>query len=118
MQRQYDVIIAGGGMVGSTLACLLGNAGKRVAVLEAHEPAAFSPTEPYDLRVSAISRASQRALVGAGAWEGIAARRASPYESMLVWDATGDGEIRSMPPILVSLILGISSKTVWCNWLC
>ena len=94
MQRQYDVIIAGGGMVGSTLACLLGNAGKRVAVLEAHEPAAFSPTEPYDLRVSAISRASQRTLVEAGAWEGVAARRASPYESMLVWDATGDGEIR------------------------
>ncbi|MBU0654492.1 MAG: UbiH/UbiF/VisC/COQ6 family ubiquinone biosynthesis hydroxylase [Gammaproteobacteria bacterium] len=90
---QYDVIIAGGGMVGSTLACLLGQAGKRVAVLEAYEPPAFSPAEPYDLRVSAISRASQRALVEAGAWEGVAARRASPYEAMFVWDATGDGSI-------------------------
>ncbi len=52
------------------------------------------PLDPYDLRVSAISRASQRALVEAGAWEGVAARRASPYEAMFVWDATGDGEIR------------------------
>lgn len=91
---QYDVIIAGGGMVGSTLACLLGKSGQRVAVLEAHEPPVFSPTDPYDLRVSAISRASQRALVEAGAWDGVAARRTSPYEVMQVWDATGDGEIR------------------------
>lgn len=94
MPMQYDVIIAGGGMVGSTLACLLGKSGKRVAVLEAHEPQAFSPADPYDLRVSAISRASQRALAEAGAWEGVAARRACAYEAMQVWDATGDGQIR------------------------
>jgi 2-octaprenylphenol hydroxylase len=94
MQTQYDVIIAGGGMVGSTLACLLGNAGKHVAVLEAHAPTDFSPSDPYDLRVSAISRASQRALLEAGAWEGVVARRSAPYEVMQVWDATGDGAIR------------------------
>ena len=52
---QYDIIIAGGGMVGST-SLVLGNAGKRVAVLEAHT-APFAATDPYDLRVSAISRA-------------------------------------------------------------
>ncbi|MEB4593369.1 UbiH/UbiF/VisC/COQ6 family ubiquinone biosynthesis hydroxylase [Candidatus Thiothrix sp. Deng01] len=94
MPKQYDVIIAGGGMVGSTLACLLGKIGLRVAVLETQLPTAFSPSDPYDLRVSAISRASQRALAGAGAWEGVVARRAAPYESMCVWDATGAGEIR------------------------
>ncbi|HRJ54177.1 MAG TPA: UbiH/UbiF/VisC/COQ6 family ubiquinone biosynthesis hydroxylase [Candidatus Thiothrix moscowensis] len=91
---QYDVIIAGGGMVGSTLACLLGKSGKRVAVLEAHQPPPFSSSGPYDLRVSAISRASQRALAEAGAWEGVAARRSCAYEAMQVWDATGDGQIR------------------------
>lgn len=91
---QYDVIIAGGGMVGSTLACLLGKSGKRVAVLEAFEPQAFSPSDAYDLRVSAISRASQRALAEAGAWDGVAARRTCAYEAMQVWDATGDGAIR------------------------
>lgn len=58
MQVQYDVIIAGGGMVGATLACLLGKLGKRVAVLEAYQPTVFSPNDPYDLRVSALSRAS------------------------------------------------------------
>ncbi len=94
MQVQYDVIIAGGGMVGATLACLLGKSGKRVAVLETYQPTVFSPDDPYDLRVSALSRASQRALLDTGAWDGIAARRAFPYEAMQVWDATGSGEIR------------------------
>lgn len=91
---QYDVIIAGGGMVGSTLACLLGRSGKRVAVLEAHEPPPFSISDPYDLRVSAISRASQRALTEAGVWDGVLSRRCCAYEAMQVWDATGDGSIR------------------------
>ena len=91
---QYDVIIAGGGMVGSTLACLLAKAGKQMAVLEAYEPPVFTADDVYDLRVSAISRASQRALMQAGAWEGVVSRRASPYEAMVVWDATGNGEIR------------------------
>lgn len=92
--EQFDVVVAGGGMVGAMLACLLGQAGRRVAVVEAHVPAPFSPSDPYDLRVSALSRATQRALVQVGAWEGVVARRACPYESMVVWDATGTGAIR------------------------
>lgn len=91
---QYDVIIAGGGMVGSTLACLLAQVGKRVAVLEAFQPPLFSSTDAYDLRVSAISRASQRALIQAGAWDKVVTKRACAYESMVVWDSTGEGSIR------------------------
>lgn len=94
MTMQYDVVIAGAGMVGATLACLLAQAGKRVAVLEAHTPPVFTPADPYDLRVSALSRASQRALLRAGAWGGVLTRRACAYEAMQVWDATGSGEIR------------------------
>ncbi|MFN3785769.1 MAG: FAD-dependent oxidoreductase, partial [Thiothrix sp.] len=94
MTRRYDVVVVGAGMVGATLACLLARAGRRVAVLEAHAPPAFTPTDPYDLRVSALSRASQRALLRAGAWEGVLARRVCAYEAMQVWDATGAGEIR------------------------
>ena len=92
--KHYDVIINGGGMVGSILACLLAKAGREVAVIEAFEVKPFSTDAPYDLRVSAISRASQNALVGAGAWDAILAMRASPYEVMDVWDEAGDGNIR------------------------
>lgn len=90
----YEIIIAGGGMVGAALACLLGQAGKQVAVLEVASPAAFSSSDPFDYRVSALSRASQRLLEKAGAWQAVSARRAAPYETMQVWDATGSGLIR------------------------
>lgn len=89
----YEIIIAGGGMVGAALACLLGQAGKQVAVLEA-TPSAFSMDDPFDNRVSALSRASQRLLDRAGAWANVLKMRAAPYENMQVWDATGSGVIR------------------------
>ncbi|MFZ1386087.1 MAG: UbiH/UbiF/VisC/COQ6 family ubiquinone biosynthesis hydroxylase [Thiolinea sp.] len=90
----YEIIIAGGGMVGAALAGLLGQAGKQVAVLEATIPQAFSANDPFDNRVSALSRASQRLLEKAGAWQAVVAKRAAPYENMQVWDATGSGLIR------------------------
>ena len=92
--KHYDVIINGGGMVGATLACLLAKQGLKVAVIEAFKEQEFSAGDAYDLRVSAISRASQNALKDAGAWDEILAMRASPYEVMDVWDATGDGNVR------------------------
>lgn len=90
----YEIIIVGGGMVGAALACLLGQAGKQVAVLEVASPTTFSPSDAFDNRVSAISRASQRLLEKARAWQVVSAMRATPYENMQVWDATGSGLIR------------------------
>ena len=91
--KRVDVIVVGGGMVGATLACALADQGRAVAVIEARESAPFVPGDDYDLRVSAISRASQRIFESIGVWDGILARRASPYRHMHVWDATGSGEI-------------------------
>lgn len=92
--KHYDVIINGGGMVGATLGCLLAKSGRKVAIIEAYKAQEFSADSEYDLRVSAISRASQKAFVEAGAWDEILGMRASPYEVMDVWDATGDGNVR------------------------
>lgn len=93
-QPDYDVVIAGGGMVGATLGCLLAKQGFHVAIIERDAPSIpFSLNDDYSLRVSAISRASQAALVQAGAWSFIMALRATPYEAMHVWDATGQGKI-------------------------
>ncbi len=92
-QLDYDVVIAGGGMVGATLGCLLAKQGCRVAIVEPYVPAPFSLNDAYGLRVSAISRASQYALMQAGAWSFITDLRFTPYEAMHVWDATGQGEI-------------------------
>jgi len=88
----YDLLIIGGGMVGATIACALGDTPLRIGVVES----SVAPTEwgeEFDYRVSAITRATQRAFAGVGAWEGMVERRVFPYHHMHVWDATGSGSI-------------------------
>src|SRR5690606_17575838 len=93
------VLIAGGGPVGLMLAALLTQgecAGRlRVRVLEPR-PAPRWEAERLDLRVYALSRASQLAFERLGVWDEIRAKRASPYRAMRVWqgdDPFGFGAI-------------------------
>ena len=92
-KKHYDIVIIGAGMVGLTLACALGHSRLRVALIEANELAELKSTDDYDLRVSAISRASKQVFQSLGAWSHMQNLRVSPFEQMHVWDATGDGEI-------------------------
>jgi 2-octaprenylphenol hydroxylase len=80
-------------MVGAALAAALGLAGRSVAVVEARLPSAWAPEDDYDLRVSAINRASQHLLERLGAWPAILGRRANAYRRMRVWDASSVGDI-------------------------
>ncbi|NOX75030.1 MAG: UbiH/UbiF/VisC/COQ6 family ubiquinone biosynthesis hydroxylase [Gammaproteobacteria bacterium] len=91
--HKYDVIVVGGGMVGAALACTLGDAGLKIAIIEGREPVMDWPTDEVDLRVSAITRASEQFLRELGAWQAIADERVSPYSEMHVWDAGGSGNI-------------------------
>ncbi len=90
-QAAYDVVIAGGGMVGAALACALGDSGLKVAVLENREPSP-PPAQGYDLRVSAVTLASVSIFQAVGAWDAMK-HRASPVREMKVFDATGTGSI-------------------------
>ena len=47
-----------------------------------------------DLRVSALSRASQRILTRLGVWGRVMELGASPYREMVVWEGLGRGRIR------------------------
>ena len=86
--QDYDIIIVGAGMVGLTLACALGSSALRIAVMEAQAlPTGTAPDDAIDLRVSAITRASQRIFTTVGAWPGMVARRMNPFREMHVWDA-------------------------------
>lgn len=80
-------------MVGAALACALGRAGFRVALLEQSCPERFD-SGAYDLRVSAISPATRHILANLGVWETVRNQRISPYRSMYVWDAAGGAAIR------------------------
>jgi len=91
---RYDVVIVGGGMVGSMLAAALAQNKKlRLAVIEQQYPQPFKPgTNPdYDIRVSALSIATQRMFENVNAWSGVVARRACAYSEMLVWDGEEHG---------------------------
>lgn len=91
--KQYDLVIVGGGMVGSALACALGDSPLKIAIIEGHELPLDWPARGFDLRVSAITHASQRLFKHLGVWEAITAERVSPYREMTVWDAGGSGHI-------------------------
>jgi len=89
----YDIIVVGGGMVGSALACALGDSTLRIALIEGREPLMQWPEDSVDLRVSAISRASKTFFETLGVWDAITAMRATAYTEMHVWDASGTGSI-------------------------
>lgn len=93
MTRPIDAVVVGGNVVGATAGLALLRKGLDVVVLEAREPRAFDAGDDYDLRVSAISRASQRIFEALEIWPAIVSRRVSPYDHMCVWDAGGWGEI-------------------------
>ncbi|MGD8852545.1 MAG: UbiH/UbiF/VisC/COQ6 family ubiquinone biosynthesis hydroxylase [Gammaproteobacteria bacterium] len=89
---EFDAAIVGGGLVGLSLAALLGRAGVSVAVIEPNEPVREWPEESIDLRVYAITRASERLFREVDAWAGMQGR-AGPFLDMRVWDAGGSGDI-------------------------
>ena len=80
-------------MVGGAVACALGLQGFAVALIEPRAPQRSWPEGQTDLRVSALSRASQRILQNLGAWSRMVELGVSPYRDMRVWDATGGGSI-------------------------
>ena len=84
MKTDYDILIAGGGMVGATLACALGGSSLKVAVIE---PQIARPVqEGQDLRVSAITPASQTVFENLGVWAGINTARCGIIEAMHIWE--------------------------------
>lgn len=97
---EFDVIIVGAGVIGAVMASLLlarklSTAG-RVAIVA--DQFAAAPRNPdWDLRVFALSRASERLLKVCGVWSSLPATRVFPYERMCVFDAggpTGSGSLR------------------------
>ena len=80
-------------MVGAALAVALARQQFSVCVIEARMPPLVWDHAGYDLRVSAITRASQCLLDNLDVWQAIVEDRATAYQHMHVWDRTGFGEI-------------------------
>ena len=89
----FDVIIVGAGVIGAAMAGLLVarklSAPGRVAIIDAGSSAAPVADLDWDLRVFALSRASERLLDICGVWDSLPRNRVFAYERMCVWDANG-----------------------------
>lgn len=103
-----DLIIVGAGMVGSALALALQNSGLQILLLDGGPLSVkpFDQSAAFEPRVSALSAASQRILERLGAWDGIAARRTSPYGEMQVWDGSGTGQVHFSAASVHAEVLG------------
>lgn len=105
---QADLIIVGAGMVGSALALALEHSGLEILVVDGGPLSVkpFAAEGAFEPRVSALSAASQRILERLGVWDGIAARRVSPYRDMRVWDGSGTGSVHFAAASVHAEVLG------------
>lgn len=86
--KHYDIVVAGGGMVGTTLACTLGKnnllSEKSIILLESNPQKPWKLSEKYGNRVSALNQTSYELLNKIGAWRHIADARFAPVKRMQV----------------------------------
>ncbi len=84
--NDFDCVIVGGGMVGAASALSLANLGLNVAIVEQSQPKGFDRSQVLDLRVSAISLASEHLLTQLDAWSQLQQWRLCPYKRLGVWE--------------------------------
>ena len=93
MSKPFNVVIAGAGIVGLSLAALLARAdnGRRLnlRLVDAASKPQFDLDNDIALRVSALAPGSVNVLQKVDAWSAVRATRACPYREMRVWDAAG-----------------------------
>jgi len=89
MKHDFDVIVVGGGLVGSACANALAQSGQRVALLEAKRLNAGNLANGWDCRVYAISPGNAAWLETLGIWNLLDSNRICSIASMRIW---GDNE--------------------------
>jgi 2-octaprenylphenol hydroxylase len=94
MKKTYDIVIVGAGIVGATAALALAKKTTlQIALLDTKTISPIWHKSQHDLRVSAISLASQRIFKNLQIWDSIATKRISSYQRMFVWDSESGSEI-------------------------
>ncbi|MDO7086423.1 FAD-dependent monooxygenase [Pseudocolwellia sp. AS88] len=84
--KNFDCVVIGGGMIGAASAVALANLGLKIALVELSPCHEFSAQSSFDLRVSAISVATQQLLEQLDAWHSLSQKRLCPYSRLGVWE--------------------------------
>ena len=96
--REFDIVIVGGGAVGSAAASLMaqiikkGDKSLKIALIESQLAPIFDPNQ-VDPRVAAVTEKTRSIFEQIGIWNNIVNKRACAYKAMNVWDAEGTGRI-------------------------
>ncbi|CAB4380541.1 unnamed protein product [Rhizophagus irregularis] len=104
LENIYDIVIVGGGISGSALACALASSSKitgsqkRVAIIESSDTSNIKGWKPikgeFSNRVSSLTPRSVEFFKGIGVWQNIEEERIKPFKDMQVWDGISDARIK------------------------
>ncbi|HHL32688.1 MAG TPA: hypothetical protein ENJ41_08880 [Oceanospirillales bacterium] len=91
--KRYDIIISGGGMIGSIAAVAACEKGLSVLLIEAHKVVSLAMDSSAQMRVSAISAENIAYLKDLEIYINLIESRIQAYTKMQVWDNRGSGHI-------------------------
>ena len=106
MSKFADIVIVGGGLVGSTLACKLSQSSwlssRKILLLESgakKAPKAGNLSPDFSNRVVALNPGTKRLFKSIGAWNLI--QRKNSFDTMFIWDQCSSSsiEFKSLDPI-------------------
>ncbi|MGP1953886.1 MAG: FAD-dependent monooxygenase, partial [Arsenophonus sp. NC-QC1-MAG3] len=86
IDKNYDIIVVGAGMIGAAMAIGLAKEGWQILLLEHIKPEPFNSLEKPDLRVSALNCTSVDLLKQLGVWNSVLNMRVTPYRRLEIWE--------------------------------
>ena len=89
----HDVLVCGGGIVGTALALALARDGFDTVLVEPAPPKPWRAGDPPDLRVVALAPDAKSLFDDIGVWHSIAGARVAPFRRMCVWDSLAPGQL-------------------------
>lgn len=85
MEKHFDVVVVGGGLVGAAFALALKGSGLKLAVIEAQPPQPLPADDSWDSRIYAVSPGNAAFLDELGVWSGMQQSSIAPVYEMRVF---------------------------------
>ena len=89
---KYEAIIVGGGVVGASLALLLGQVGMRICLLDKGSPSRVQQTDLFKGKTASLNLASIELFKKLGIWEKVD-QYSKEFTNIEVWDSEGSSAI-------------------------